>query len=300
LLIKSEGEGYEVMNPIQPTPVGEAMRWIVVTALYDPRFTDTKEKVRKVLYAEAHCRKHLATLELRGCNKEILLTTLAFAEESARIDPRTGEQIQLSLLQWLCPPLVAEDLRKLSQDVENLLTRMKTQAPSIALPMLQESDEEHEFIAWQMGGDYIVGPWLENELRDKATLYNELALACTRGEVPTKATIGRAAFLWPLAYVEASTEEPPPYALMAELLDSAGYEKHGDYLQKAFEEFKRKYPGILDWLVQALRVMEEVPTPGYGLSPDPFPPPASSRLTLKVGFHMVREDSTDQNGSEPG
>lgn len=243
----------------------EVTTWTILTALHNPALLAKKgEFLKQVGGGEV-----VAELVSLGCEEGLLLNTLVFA----------------AWLPQFYPPLMAAELNRLADDTERLLREMKRLTPSIALPWLEESDDGHQELVWKpTGADLHVWPWLEQELLGKVSLYRQLATMCTLRQVPTKATIGRIAGIWPVAYVNSCTGEPH-YALVSKLLDCTPEGKNPKQLRAAFLSVGEEYPHLESWLVLATRVLQQtvsfVDLSSAELDAEPSTP------QLKVGVYRV-------------
>jgi hypothetical protein len=216
-------------SELESTATKEIVHWIVWTAVHDDRLLAVKRK----LQAFAN-DKDVAELQACGCDKEMLLNTVAYGAQ----------------LPTLYPPFTAMELKELAKDVESVLFRMKTLTPSIALPWLHDAGDGTQVVTTQpTGGGLHVWPELEQDLLNKAKMYKGLAHLCNLRLIPTRATFRRIAYVWPLVYVNSCTSDPEPhYAAVSRLLEFAGVEKDSRQLKKAFLSVREKYPEILEWL----------------------------------------------------
>jgi hypothetical protein len=137
--------------------VTEAVHWMVITAAYDPSLRAVKDKFADELARNDDVNK----LKKLGCDKDKLLSTLAFANR----------------MPALYPPLGANPLRNLARDLKSVLVRMKRLTPSRALPWFEDSTQKGKYILTfePTGGDLHVWPELERELQLKAAAYEGLA-----------------------------------------------------------------------------------------------------------------------------
>lgn len=257
--VGAEANGFE-------EEVVEVTTWTILTALHNPALLAKKGEFLKQVGGE----EVVAKLVSLGCDEELLLNSLVFA----------------AWLPQFYPPLMAAELKRLADDTERLLREMKRLTPSIALPWLDETDDGRKELVWEpTGGDLHVWPWLEKELRAKVSLYRRLGTLCTLRQVPTKATIGRIAGIWPVAYVNSCTGQPH-YALVSKLLDCTPEGKNPKQLREAFLSVREEYPHLERWLLLATRVLQRtvsfVDMSSTELGPEPSIP------QLKVGVYRVR------------
>jgi hypothetical protein len=267
--MKYAGQGGTHMEVgTEPNTVEEAIvevtTWAIITALHNPALLAKKGEFLKQVDGE----EVVAKLVSLGCEKELLLNTLVFA----------------AWLPEFYPPLIAADLNRLADDTERLLREMKRLTPSIALPWIEESDDGYQELVWKpTGADLHVWPWLERELLGKVSLYRQLATMCTLRQVPTKATIGRIAGIWPVAYVNSCTGEPH-YALVSKLLDCTPEGKNPKQLRVAFLSVSEEYPHLERWLVLATRALQQAVCFVGPFSVDFGTEPSTQ---LKVGVYRV-------------
>jgi hypothetical protein len=219
----------------------------------------------------------------------------------------------------------ANEYKDFVKDINSVLYSMKNFTPSVALPFISEAADGTQVLTLEpTGGDLHVWPWLEDklskraamykvivddfeanvamegnarvpafgtdrvleeELRRKAELYNELARLCTDRLVPTRATFKRIAYIWPVLYVTSKTGKPH-YAALSRLLNEAGIiDKTPKQLKVAFNSIRREYPGVLQWMEIAadnstenysypskiLQQLKEVVKSVIGEDPGPLP-----------------------------
>jgi hypothetical protein len=214
--------------------VTEVLHWMVITAAYDPSLRAVKDKFAHELARNDDVNK----LKKLGCDKDKLLSTLAFANR----------------MPALYPPLGANPLRNLARDLKSVLVRMKRLTPSRALPWFEDSTEGKYILTFEpTGGDLHVWPELERELQLKAAVYEGLAGLCQKRKIPSRATFRKYAFLWPVQYINSCLGEPH-YAAAARLLCLTGIKKNWKQLKVAFLSAD---PSVLRWLELATSVTHD-------------------------------------------
>jgi hypothetical protein len=217
--------------------VREVVHWMVITAAHDPLLQETKDKFARDL-ARNDSVNMLTEL---GCDKDKLLSTLAFANK----------------MPDLYPPLDAQALRNLARDLDDVLRRMKRLTPSIALLWTEESaDGKHSLTLKPTGGDLHVWPELECELRCKVETYEALARLCELRKIPTRATFRKFAYLWPIQYINSCLQKEH-YAEASELLCLTGNTKNTKQLIVAFNKARKQYPSVLRWMELATTFLHE-------------------------------------------
>lgn len=222
----------------QSREIEEVIHWITITALHDERLIAVKGKLLHDLVRDPDAAK----LEALGCNKALLLDTLAFAVEMPK----------------LYPPITAADLKDLAKDVESVLHRMKTLTPSVALPFVHDTPDGKQAMTFEpTGGDLHVWPELEEVLQRKAQAYRRLSQLCGQRLVPSHATFQRLAYVWPAVYVASCTGEPH-YASVSRLLLFAGITKTPKQLKVAFTDARKQYPHVLHWIEVATEMLQAV------------------------------------------
>jgi hypothetical protein len=224
----------------------EATHWLVLTMVHDPRLLAAKGAM------DAHRENSdVVALAQQGCKTDVLLNTFAFA----------------SALPHCYPGFTAEDLRELAKDSRSVLRRMKSLTPSFALPWLGADEDDEAAITFQpTGGDMHVWGCLEETIVKKANCYDSLAELCKEKLLPTRATLGKLSYLWPLIYVRACTKEPN-YARVSRILDLSGIDKNEKQLRVGLEGALKKHESILGWMTLAAGMLTD--TSSY-LGPIPY------------------------------
>lgn len=212
--------------------LNEATHWLIITMVHDDRLRAFKGHMNE-------CRNNQDVCDLveLGCDDEVLLNTFAFA----------------ATLEACYPDLTAADLRELAKDCRSVVWRMKQFTPSLALPF-QRDDGSIDYEP--TGGDMHVWPGLEEEIEKKAKCYESLAELCTEKLLPTRATLRKLAYLWPVIYVKSRTGQPH-YAAVSRILQFVGVTKSGKHLEDSLDSATRQFGGLLQWMTLATAMLSE-------------------------------------------
>jgi len=242
--------GKDAQNARLEIRAEEVSRWLIVSILHDRRLLEERNRFkRKILPAST------AKLERLGCDRMILLNTLAYGQR----------------LPGLHPQFVARKLRKLASDCEKLLVEMLSLSPPGCITWVTgiASSGPSELVIKTSSDpaacSWFCDPRLAHELSSKAALYREVATMCQARRLPTLWNVFRFGYIWSVAYVNACTGDPH-CELVAPLLNLIGDGKTEQKLMATFNDLRIEQPWILECMQRATEFLESV---GSSVKPPP-------------------------------